>query len=127
MNSNDSIKNKNIAYEVFYKDIDGIIKKEELKKIKNKNLKWQKPKWKASEIVDRKTLLITSLEDIKSKCTDRIYLKVSEPVFTEDMNKAMVFVVKSKHKSGSSSYIEILKKEKGVWKIKGGIPIGIGG
>lgn len=115
---------KSAAYHFFYEDIDGIILSKELKKMKAQNLKWSKKEWNKSEILNNEILLVN---DSQEKCSDKEYLKISEPVFTEDMNKAIVYIVKSRYKSGNSSFTKVLKKEKGVWKIKGGIPIGIGG
>ena len=126
MNQQDSTKNKNVAYKIFYKEIDGVITKEELEEIKKSNLKWKRKAWERKDISNPKVTLIKASED-RENCQGR-YMKIAEPVFTTDGKKAMVFINSSKSKnSGSSSYVQVLEKKDDKWQIKGSIPLGTGG
>ena len=116
---------KSAAYTLFYKEIYGVITNKELKELKERDFKWQKREWNISKVFEQKVVLITN-SITKSSCQDKKVLKISEPVFTSDKNKAMVLITTSKNNTGST-FLKILKKEKGKWNIIGGVPIGTGG
>jgi hypothetical protein len=123
MEENDSIKNDNIAYKVFYKDIDGVISFKELNEMKTRYTSWSKSEWRQSNIKNKNVRLI-SITDKKFDC-NTVY-RISEPLYAKDEMKAIIKVHSSVNKTGGT-ILTILKKENGKWKIKGSIPIGTSG
>mgnify|MGYP001101039836 CR=1 FL=1 len=113
---------KSAAYNLFYKDVDGIITIEELDEMKTIYSSWSNKDWQQSDI-KKKNIHIVSIYDVSNVC-DRFW-RISEPLFTRDKKKAIVSVYFG-NKSGGT-VLKILKKENGVWSVKGGIPIGTSG
>lgn len=114
----DSIKKKNIAYKAFYKDIDGVITKSELKEMKRKYHFWSIKKWTETDIKNKKVKL-TTLNEIKINKNEIVFIRLSEPLFTKDMKKAIIKKRYYKNGSGGES-IQILIKKDGKWIVKGG-------
>lgn len=123
MKENDSVKNSNVAYKIFLKDVDGTITIKELNEMKTRYTAWSLREWKQTEIKNKNVHLI-SINDKENKCR-KIY-RISEPLYTADKMKAIIKVHSSINKTGGT-VLTILKKEKGKWKIIGGIPIGTSG
>lgn len=117
---------ESVAHAIFsYKNLDGLITKNELKKLISENIKWQKKDWNESDLKNQKNLILIKSET-KSNCLSKKLLKISEPVFTSDKNKAMVLIKTTKNGTGST-FMKILKKENETWTIQGSIPIGTRG
>ena len=114
---------KSAAYELFYKDVDGVITIEELNEMKNRYNSWSMFEWQKN-IIQNKNVRLISIKNNSSNCL-KVY-RISEPLYTVDKLKAVIRVYSSVNKTGGTVLI-ILKKENGKWKIKGGIPIGTSG
>jgi len=112
-------KEKNIAYTVFLKDIDGLISKNELDEMKQKYKSWSIKKWEESDIKNNKVKLIL-LQDSKKNKDSIPTVIFSEPLFTKDKKKAIIHTTYVKNKTGASG-IQIMVKENGKWIKKGGI------
>jgi hypothetical protein len=119
MNKNDSIKSKNISYQVFLKNVDGVISKNELLEMKIRYPSWSLKEWNPS-LIKNKKIKIISLNSYNN-CNKLI--RISEPLFTKDKLKAIVYVYSKISGSGGSG-ITILKKVKEKWRIVGSIPNG---
>jgi hypothetical protein len=116
-------KKNTASYELFYKGKDSLIYIDELNEMKTRYTAWSLREWKQPEIKNKNVHLI-SITDKGNKCR-KIY-RISEPLYTEDNMKAIIKVHSSVNNSGGT-VLTILKKEKGKWKIIGGIPIGTSG
>lgn len=125
MNASKSEKEKNVAYLVFLKDVDRVIKKEELDEMKERYKSWFIKEWKNTDINNNRVKLISL--DSKKTYNDSINrLRLSEPLFTKDRKKAIIYESYSKNKTGAQG-IRILVKENGNWVLKEGIPNGTSG
>lgn len=115
-------KENNIAYNVFLKEIDGLISKIELDEMNQKYKSWTINEWEESDLKNSKVKLILLQESKKIK--DSIPTVIfSEPLFTKDQKKAIIHVAYLKNKTGSSGIL-IMVKENGKWIKKGGIADG---
>ena len=119
---NPSTYKKSAAYELFYKEVDGIITEEELKEMKINNLAWSIKEWQKSKIKKSNITLLSLGEKLNDYSRKRL-LRISEPLFSNDMQKAVIMTSSVKDKIGGKGLL-ILEKENGNWVIKGGIPIG---
>lgn len=118
----DTVKNKNIAYKTFLKDIHGIITEEELNEMKKRYTSWSLIEWQQSHIENHNVNLI-SMHENPDNCSSLQTVRVSEPLLSRDMKKALILISSSKNKTGGIA-LKVLRKENGKWSIKGGIPIG---
>lgn len=121
MDEDSATKANNVAFLVFLKDVDGLISKSELDEMKERYGSWTLKEWKAEDIHSKKVELI-SIDKAKTKFSIPIIHR-SEPLFTADGKKAIIFGTYVKNGVGGSG-ITILIKENGKWKIKGAIPNG---
>lgn len=110
------------AYVLFYKNVDGIISRNELDDMKERYKSWTLREWEIRNIKN-KSIKQISIENKNENCEKTI--RISEPLFTADMKKAIVIIASSKKRTGGDSGVTILKKEKGEWVVKGNIPIGV--
>ncbi|AUC83795.1 hypothetical protein CW731_00075 [Polaribacter sp. ALD11] len=115
-------KNDNIAYSVFLKDVDGVVSKKELDEIKNKYQFWSIKEWESSNIENNKIKII-SIDNIKSYQNHIPIIRLSEPLYSKDKKKAIIYEYYVKNKVGANG-IRVIIKKNGNWKIKGGIPNG---
>ena len=110
------------AYVLFYKNVDGIISQDELDEMQERYKSWSLREWENINIKN-KSIKQISIENKNENCEKMI--RISEPLFTADMKKAIVIVASSNKKAGGDSGVTILKKENGKWFVKGNIPIGV--
>jgi len=122
MDNNKSKKKQNIAYVVFLKDVDGIIIEKELDKMKDEYKSWSIEGWDEKNIENKKVKLI-SLDSVKKYDISIPTVRLSEPLFTKDKKKAIIYESYLDSKTGAHG-IRILVKKNGKWVIKGGIPVG---
>lgn len=113
------------AYQMLYKKVKNIISLTELNKIKEEHKSWSIVSWDKKYIGNSKVKFI-SLDSIVKHDSTIPTVRLSEPIFTKDKKKAIIY--KSYLKNGTGAHgIQILVKERGKWVIKGGIPIGTSG
>ena len=98
-----------------------VISPEELDEMLNRGMKWTIKEWDSSYVKFTPFILKDSFNDVKH-C--RRMIRVSEPIFTQDKKKAIIFVYSGKLNGGGSSGIHVFKKENDIWVRKGGHPIG---
>ncbi len=112
-----------MVYVLFFKHVDGVITKEELSEMKGRYTEWSLAEW-SREMIDREDVRLVPVkeEGALDSCDRRI--RVSEPLFTKDMRKALVKVSKGDKRSGDHLLV-VLRKEDGEWQIKGTVPLGI--
>jgi hypothetical protein len=53
-------------------------------------------------------------------------IRLSEPIFTQDKNKAIIHYYYARPKGGGTFGINVFRRENDIWVKKGGHPIGIG-
>ncbi len=120
-----TINRESAAFELFYKEVYGIVTKEELKEMKTKNLAWSIKEWQRSNI-KKSDITLLSTDEKLNDYDGKMFLRISEPLFSSDMRKAVIMISSSKNKTGGTA-LKIFVKENENWVIKGGIPIGTSG
>lgn len=98
-----------------------VISPEELNEMLNRGMKWTIKKWDSSYVKFMPFKLKDSFNDVKH-C--RRMIRVSEPIFTQDKKKAIIYVYNGKPNGGGSKGIDVFKKENDIWVRKGGHPLG---
>ena len=113
------------AYEMLYRKVLNIISISELDKIKEVHTMWSIKSWDKKNIENSKVILV-SLDSMEKYNGSIPVIRISEPLFTKDKKKAIIYRSYLKNKTGGFG-IQILAKNNGKWKIKGSIPIGTSG
>ncbi|AUC86328.1 hypothetical protein CW731_14045 [Polaribacter sp. ALD11] len=114
-------KKNTFAYQILYKKVQNIISLNELDEIKSSYKNWSLRKWERN--FNKDNVLIIFLKDRKKYNSSIPILRFSEPLFTKDMKKAIIYEYNLKDNTGGTS-IKILVKENNEWSIKGEIPSG---
>lgn len=123
---NNTVNKKSPTYEFFYKELNGIISREELIEMKEKKRNWSIKEWSKSSIIKKEIEFLSIREKISLECSTKEVLRISEPLFSSDMRKAIIMISSSKDKIGGFG-IQVLEKKNKKWVVKGGIPIGTSG
>lgn len=115
----DSLKNKNIAYKVFYEELDGLINKAELLEMKSRYNSWSIDQWDFKKIPTHNSTIQQKEEEEK----DVLLLTLSEPLFTQDRNKAIILEKYLLNNTGGYKIL-VLEKRNTDWILKSSIAIG---
>ena len=106
------------ANSLLVKNIIDVIPKEEIIQMRdNYTHAWSGGKWKPEGIF--------SVTASFSECEDKKRINISEPLFSADFKKALVYV-KLENCNGSSSEISVLQKINNNWQYSGSVPMSIG-
>ncbi|MFT6970715.1 MAG: ribosomal protein L31E [Roseivirga sp.] len=107
------------ANSLLVKNIIDVIPKEEIIQMKGKysNKLWGEGTWKPDKAVN----VIVSF----SECKEKESVNISEPLFTSDFEKALIYF-QTESCNGTSSVISILQKVDDEWQFVGSVPISIG-